>query len=734
MPKARVLVGTALLSAGSLLLEVASTRVLSVLYVQSYVFLLLSVAVLGIGLGAALATLLPSLRREATLPLGSSLSALSAFALCVLLAITMGSPLWLIFTFALLPYVFVGLTLATLFSLRSQESPGLYWADLSGAGVGVVIAVPLIDTFGGLNASFIAAGLLSASTFLFFKRTHTSLGLSGLLVLSVMGQLAFSPFTLELRNLNTPKPILEHLRQGGEILETRWDAFARTDLVYRADQEAYYLYMDGGAGSLVPDATKPERWEGDIGSFPFVADAPASAFIVGPGGGLDVALALRGGVTDMTVVEVNGPSIELVRDLASYAGEVYGANVDVVSDEGRSVLRRSERDYDLIFLSQVVTQAAEARGYGLAENTLYTTEAFHDYLTHLTPEGQIVLKLYDELTLTRALLTAVQTLSETGLSESEAAGHMLALLDTSANPPIPLLIVKKRALNLEEAVRLARVAEARNYALLFVPDLIVNPPLDGLLSGKTSVDAIISEATSVDLRPVTDNRPFFYTFERGLPRALRPLVIGLVVITFLSGLVYLLTWRSLRPSLKISPLLFAALGFGFMLLEITLIQRTQLLLGHPTLTLSLVLGTLLLGGGTGSALAGRVFERPVWGVFVVSSLTVLFWLLWNVTWPFLSAALLRQGVGVRATMIALSLVPLALVLGMPFPLLLCQVGKWSERQVALGWAVNGFMSVVGERCSDGPGAFIRVSKCQCCWSSGILIRLGAQFWTPSAAT
>lgn len=695
MPKARVLASTALLSAGSLLLEIALTRVLSILYVQSYVFLLLSVAILGIGLGAALAALIPTLRREQTLPLGSSLSALCAFALGILLAVTMGSPLWLIFTFALLPYGFVGLTLAALFSLRSQESSELYWADLSGAGVGVVMAVPLINTFGGLSASFIAAGLLSASTFFFVKRSCASLSLSSLIIVSILIQVSFSPFGLELRNLTIPKPLLEQLREGGEILETRWDAFARTDLVYRADQDAYYLYMDGGAGSLIPDAAKPERWEGDIGSFPFIADAPESAFIIGPGGGLDVALAQRGGVTDITAVEVNGSSIDLVRDLAGYAGEVYGANVNVVSDEGRSVLRRSEQNYDLIFLSQVVTHAAEARGYALAENTLYTTEAFVDYLNHLTPEGQVVLKLYDELTLTRALLTSVQALTEIGLSESKAAGHVLALLDTGADPLVPLLVVKKRVLDLEEAVRLARVAEERHYALLFVPGLISRPPLDRLLSGETSVDAITSEAAPVDLRPVTDNRPFFYTFERGLPRALRPLVISLGIITFLGGLAYLLIWRSLSPSLKTSPLLFAALGFGFMLLEITLVQRTQLLLGHPTLTLSLILGTLLLGGGVGSSLAGRVFERPWRGVFVASSLIVLFWLLWNVTWPFLSATLLGQGVGIRATMTALSLAPLALVLGMPFPLLLRQVGKRSKKQVALGWTVNGFMSVVG---------------------------------------
>lgn len=675
------------------MLEIVLTRVLSVLYLQSYVFLVLSVAVLGLSVGAALATLFPRLRDEAKVALWASLAGLAALILTLFSVVTMGSPLWLMFVLAGTPYVGVGLALTSLFSRNAGGSERLYGADLSGAGLGVLAALPLLNALGGLGGMLAAAAVLGLSSLL-LGRSRLSLLLTGFTALAVLGGLAFPWFRLDMKKLATPKPILDQLDAGGDIVASRWNAFSRTDLVYRADRDTYYLYVDGGAGSLVPDVAQPSRWVQDIGSFPFNADMPESAFIIGPGGGLDVALARLNDVADITAVEVNGSSVHLVRDLSEDVGNIYGPSVKTIVDEGRSALRRSGRNYDLIFLSQVVTQAAEARGYALAENTLYTTEAFHDYLDHLSPTGQIVLKLYDELTLSRALFTALQTLSEEGLSEADATRHVFALLDTRATPPIPLLVVKKRALPREEAVRLARAAEASGYALLFVPGLLENPPFDALASGRTRLADLVATGAAVDLRPVSDDRPFFYNFEQGLPRALRPLVLGLGLV-FLLGVIVLPVQR-LEPPLRAAPAVFAALGFGFMTVEITLIQRTQLFLGHPVLALSLVLGTLLLAGGLGSLLAGRLFkERPWRGILVSSAWIVIALLVWSSVWPVLANALLEGSVGTRAALAALSLLPLALPLGMPFPLALRAVREAGERQVALAWTVNGITSLMG---------------------------------------
>ena len=690
--------GVALLSAGGLVLEIALTRVLSVVYFYAYVYVVLSVAVLGVGLGAALATARPAWRQPERLSLWAAFSGLAALLLTVLVVAASSLPLRLVvLAGAAVPFAFLGLALATAFSAFSQESPRLYWADLGGAGLGALLAVPLLNLLGGLDGMLAAAGLLALSG-LAFPRPASRLAFAplvcALVSLALLGNLAFGWLKLDLRILNTPKPLQAQLQEGAELVKTRWNAFARTDLVRRPDTGATYLYMDGGAGSLVPDTAQPEKWRGDIGSFPFVASRPESVFLIGPGGGLDVALARLGGAEDVTAVEVNGASVALARGLEPILGSVYGGT-EVHIDEGRSVLRRQNRLYDLILLSHVVTQAAEVRGYALTENGLYTVEAFGDYLDHLTPGGELAIKLYDELTLTRALVTALQAFKERGLSEAEGARHLLALLDTRAEPPIPLLVVKKEAIDQAEAVGLARAAETLGFALLYVPGLLANPPLDGVLEGRTDLEDIIASAADVNLRPTTDDWPFFYLFERGLPGALEPLLYSLGGLLLL-GLLALgvRQRRATWPLPRAAPLLFAALGVGFMVTEVGLLQRVGLFLGHPTLTLSVVLGTLLVGGGLGSLLGGRLPLRDTLMVALSGFAVAAALALWSFLWP-LSDAFRGAGLPLRVFLTALSLAPLALLMGVPFPVALRAVGRSSATHVALAWAVNGVASVMG---------------------------------------
>ena len=679
------------------MLEIALTRVLSVVYFYAYVYVVLSVAVLGVGLGAALATARPAWRQTERLALWAALAGLAALLLTVLVVFAASLPLRLVvLAGATVPFIFLGLALAAAFSTFSQESPRLYWADLGGAGLGALLAAPLLNLLGGLNGMLAAAGLLALSG-LAFPRPASRLTaplVCTLVSLALFGNLAFGWLELDLRTLNTPKPVQSQLREGAELIKTRWDAFARTDLVRRPDTGAYYLYMDGGAGSLVPDTAQPEKWRGDIGSFPFLAGRPESVFLIGPGGGLDVALAKLGGAEDITAVEVNRASVALARGLEPTLGNIYGGT-EVYIDEGRSVLRRQNRLYDLILLSHVVTQAAEVRGYALTENGLYTVEAFEDYLDHLTPGGELAVKLYDELTLTRALLTALQALKERDLSEAEGARHLLALLDTRAEPPIPLLIVKKEAIDRAEAVRLARAAENLGFALLYVPGLLANPPLDGVLEGRTGLEGIIASAADVNLRPTTDDWPFFYLFERGLPGALKPLLYGLGGGLLLGLLALGVRQRRVtQPLPRAAPLLFAALGFGFMVTEVGLLQRVGLFLGHPTLALSVVLGTLLVGGGMGSLLGGKLPLRDTLTVALSGFAVAAALALWNSLWP-LSDAFRGAEMPLRVLLTTLSLAPLALLMGVPFPVALRAVGRSGASHVALAWAVNGAASVVG---------------------------------------
>ena len=687
-----------LLSTAALLLEIALTRLLSTLYYPPYVFIVLSLAVLGIGLGAAAATARSSLRRIRYAGHYPGAAAVSALLLTVFAA--WGAPFdlrALLFILVTLPFIFVGLTLALLFSAGAQASPQLYLADLAGAGLGALLAVPALDLLGGIDALLAAAVLLALSALLLSPagRRRRPLALLALSVVILGANVGGQFLQVDMARLPAAKPIVDSL-QGGELLDTRWDAFARTDLVQPAGGGPYRLYIDGAAGSIMPPAEDNDFLLRDIGLFPFATQEPRRVFVIGPGGGLDVWFGLRTGAEEIVAVEVNRASVELVEAYAAYNGDLYGQDgVRVVYDEGRSVLRREGRRYQLIFMSQVVTLAAERRGYALVEESTYTVEAFQDYLDHLTPQGQLALKLYDEATLTRALSTALAALRQRGLSDAQALRHVIALLDPRASSPIPLLIVRNTPFTAEDSLALGAVARRAGFDPLYLPHVLARPPLDSVESGERTFDDIVAGAES-DISPTTDDRPFFYQFERGIPTDLRPLLIGLVLLAVAGTALIIPLQRTATSSFeRWSPLYFGALGLGFMALEVAFIQQTRLFLGHPTLTVTTVLATLLIVGGLGSGAAGRWLppaERPpAWPLVVVVGMAIV----WTLLWPILSQNYLAAERPLRVALVIASLAPLALFMGMPFPLALRHVGRAGRRSVALAWAVNGVTTVAG---------------------------------------
>lgn len=714
-------VGIALLSASVLLIEIGLTRLVSVLYYPPLAFAVLALAVLGIGVGAALAALRADLRALRLVPFYAAVGAISLVAMLTLATAGLSSPLYpLFFALIIAPFTCAGLALSVLFSQQPQQSIRLYMADLLGAGAGALLAVLLYNRLGGVNGLLCAAALM-ASAGIFVGQVcqlahypailqHYPQFIAAIATVLCLSLMAFNSingfFRIDTAKLPVPKPVSEKLTNGGHLLRTHWDAFARTDLIDPGGGQPYELYMDGAAGSVMPPARGNRALLRDIGFFPFATEQPQSAFIIGPGGGLDVWFGLQSGAREIVAVEVNPASVALVREYAAYNGDLYGQpNVRVLVDEGRSVLQREARQYDLIFLSQVVTLAAERNGYALVENSTYTVEAFADYLAHLSPNGQIALKLYDEPTLTRALVTALAALQRRGMAETEALRHIIVLLDPQSEPPIPLLLVRNAPYTRDDALSIGAVADQVGFRPLYLPDAWAEPPLDRIADGRASLADLIRQAEN-DLSPTTDDRPFFFQFERGIPAALLPLLAGMALL-MAGGSAWL--WRvqrrqwlsmpnahsTLPNPLSMFSLYFAALGAGFMLAEVGLIQQTRLFLGHPTLAITLVLATLLVGGGLGSALAGRWQQAGVSVLRWPMTIILIWLLLWLLFWPAFSQTFLAAESMTRIFVVSGALLPLALCLGMPFPLGLRTVGQWGARQIALAWAVNGVMSVAG---------------------------------------
>ena len=699
----------AILSGGSILLEISLTRLFSILFFPPYVFAIISVAVLGIGLGAALATPNPRWRHPTRLPVYLLLTGISTLALLLISVWTASFDLHGgLLLLVLLPYLFIGFSLVTIFSASPADSPRLYRADLLGAGLGAIAAIPLLNLFSSLNVLLLIAGIFGIAALLAiwptwsFKKIVAPLTLCGAVVLGlILNSFGASPWlAIDMATLSADKPITHTLSAGGRIIQTTWDSFARTDLVDPGGGRPYELYLDGAAGSVMPPAGDLNLLRTDIGFFPFATTQPERVLVVGPGGGLDVWFGLNSEAQVITVVEINPASVDIVNQFAAYHGDLYAQpGVQVVVDEGRSVLRRQAELYDLIYLSQVVTLAAERSGYALTENTIYTVEAFVDYLNHLQPGGQIAMKLYDELTLTRAMVTAVTALSQSrDLSAAEAMTHIAVFLDPDADPPIPLLIVQNQPFSPDDARTYAAVAARVGFVPLFVPGVAGSPPLERIVAGEDTLADIIAASPS-DVSPTTDDRPFFYQFEQGLPDSLRSLLIGLGLVVLLGAMALVIFQRRVSQTLpRYAPVYFAALGVGFIVIEIALIQQTRLFLGHPTLAITTILGVLLIGGGLGSGLAGRwpPSTRPRRLLGVLAALVILV-LIWLFLWPRLSDVFLTSPTLGRSLVAVVTVLPLALLLGIPFPQGLWWVAQSpdGDRHVALAWAVNGVMTVVG---------------------------------------
>ena len=722
----RRLLAIACLAGGGLALEVALTRLLATRFYPPYVFAVLSLAVLGIGVGAAVAARWPAFAHAERIPLmmtAAAMSALLAILLIIRVAAIADAALFLALA---LPYAASGMALATLFREQHAQSARWYMADLLGAGLGVALVVPAMQALGAVNGALLAVVCLALAALLWHTPLAAAKGwharplpalAAAVLVLLFITNLRTEILPLNWQALDDAKPLRQAWNEGATIEATRWDAFGRADLLTSVSG-ARQLYLDGAAPSVLPAAQDIAELTRQIGYLPFASGQPDAVFIIGPGGGLDIAYARASGAERIVAVEVHPASVALLREQEARPGGLLDSPAVVLRvDEGRSALRRETSEFDLISLSQVVTLAAERGGYALTENTLYTVEAFREFLARLTPEGQLALVLYDEATMLRALGVALVALSERGLTEQQALQHVLIVADARSGAlDTPLLVIKNTPWRREELRGPAVFVADQGYQPIHFPGVLAAPPLDAIAAGTSS----FAEATAdsrLNFAPPTDDRPFFFQFEYGAPRSLRELAAGIGVVIVLGALA--LAWRSRgkagSPRERAALYAYvAALGAGFMLLEVALIQQTRLLLGHPTPAVALTLAALLVAGGLGSASATWLWRgRTLWAApLAVAGLTLAWWLLWG---PW-SEALAASALPVRAVGTLLSLLPLAWLMGMAFPNALRRAGVFETEAVAWCWAVNGVMSVLGT-----VGALVLATS----WGYGSVLLVGA---------
>jgi len=708
-----------LLAFAALQVELAWTRIAGLLFFGEAAFLVVTLAVAGLALGAALGAARPAWLTcsAAALAAGAAglLTTVGVFAAMAAAGRGGFAP-----TVALAVPCFVafGLAFAGVFAGDARHAPRLYAADLTGAALGAAASLPALAWLGAPDMALAAAVVALTAAMLLASTRRGIAAAAGLAVVLAVVSVAPGPH-LDPQRWATPKSLPRELQRGAEALASRWGSVGRSDLVRRADG-AEILYLDGGAGSLLPGPDSAALWRSDLGRFAFETLRPERVFVVGGGAGLEVAHALETGALVVDVAEVNRAGMALARERFAALADERGTpsstpaglpnpfddpRVGWSGDEARAVLRAASRNegegYDLITLSQAVTRTAEARGLALTENGLYTVEATREWLAALSPGGAVAFELYDEATVTRTLITSAVALQEAGLATDDAAAldAMVALFDPGTAPPTPLLLLFRTAPTRDQVVTLARAAEARGLALLHLPGLLVNPPLDDVAAGGRTLASLARPGGGLDLAPTRDGAPFYWSFETGVPRSLRRLagLVAALTVVLLPPLLLLRARAAPRPATGTRRGLAVAtlLGVSFLALELAVLSKTGLLLGHPAGALAITLAGLLAGAGAGAA-AARARPDDWRQLTRAAYIAALAAAAWTVAWPWLDGAVAGQPAVVRAIAALATLIPLGFALGAPFPLLLRRLGA-AERpgEVARAWALNGLGSLIG---------------------------------------
>ncbi|MGQ9647215.1 MAG: hypothetical protein ACUVWO_11850 [Thermodesulfobacteriota bacterium] len=719
--------------------EITLSRLLSVLLSHHYVFLVLSIALLGLGLGGMFIHLFRRQIPKKENRFGILAFLASAYSLSIpfsVISMIQAEHIDYIQTsivfhslLLFIPFFLSGILLAEVYRMFPDMSGRIYGVDLVGAAAGSLGAILFLNLHGGVSTNFIL-GLTASLGAVFFsmagpRQRSLLISTMGLVILSAL--VGINWMGLYLPDIpigkNPVKEIHDALSSfNGKIIETKWSAFGRTDLVaFSSYPDHMDIYIDGTAGSPM------FRFSGDIkapgsaihrlknefsGYFPFLhlrEEEKDHALIIGPGGGRDILLALMGGIRKITAVEINKDQVNLANKYSAFNGGIYTdfSNVKIIVDEGRNFLKRQDEQYDIIMLSLPVTNTSRSlEGYALTENFLFTVESIQDYLDHLTDEGQLIVVGHNDAEILRLLSISLSALRQHGINPVVAMKQIYLL----GSEEYPLLVMRKRPFEPEEILKAYAsmvqlgYEQRSSYFPYIGQEGMLNPALVALATGRIGLAEFIGMVSErgYDIRPVTDNSPFFYKFERGVPIPVSLILWFSVLLSILMiGIPFLLKKKNQDLDLfryLITPLLlFLLLGIGFVVIEISLIQKFGLFLGHPVLSLAVLLFSLLGGAGLGSLWSSRLLSDKIRkGLSRTSILVALIATGYAFFLPFLFNKLLGLNLPIRILISILSLVPLGFFMGFPFPLGIRMLkNKGIENNIPWMWGVNGVGSVFG---------------------------------------
>jgi spermidine synthase len=657
----------------------------------------------------------------------------------------------------LLPFYFSGVAITAVLTKYKLPIGKLYAADLTGASLGCLFVLGVMQIMDApsliLLTSFI--GAIAAISFAWpiysFRPRHATLSVIGLLAVLVILNTT-SPFAIQLHYVkgyfDDPK---------SHFLE-EWNSFSRV-VVYNPEYRAPALWgpsentpsepvlqyrtdIDGGAGTWVTRFSSTEDIEYlryDITNMVHQIRPDGNVCIIGSGGGRDIQSAILFGHQEITGIDVNPIFINLLQNqFREFAGIADHSGVKLVVDEARSYLSRTQEKYSVIQMSLVDTWAATAAGaFTLSENGLYTVESWRIFFNCLKDDGVFTASrhympgMLDETG--RAVSLATAMLYQNGITEP--ARHIAVI----AAEQVSTLLISKQPFSPAEMDKLRSTSAEMGFKPIVMPDeqpdhtTLENILYSGSLSALSSA---ISEEV-LNFQPSTDDNPYFFNMLRvnhlevlnwsdtgvlagniSATFTLGILILVLFIIC-IAGIVTPLILRSKTKSggkyrekvLWSGAFYFALIGAGFMFVEIGLIQRLSVFLGHPVYGLGVLLFTVIASAGIGSYISDRLPLVKLPWVILYPVIVALMVIAIRFALPW-SGSIMESSSTLTKIAVSISLIaPLGMLMGVCFPTGMRLVRLTRGSETPWYWALNGMFGVFCSALAVFVAIYVSISAC-----------------------
>ncbi len=698
--------------------EILLTRLFSVILSHNLVFLVVSFAILGSGIGGIFTyRYLANKQHKDTILLkwATIIFPLSIIG-TILFAYTLPySSIFIVYSLiGMIPFVIGGSILSVIFMRCAKSTSTMYFFDLFGGALGSIMVIQLMDTFGFMT-SFIIIALtafvfsLLMLCFLNEKKTKSIpiIGLVLLIALLFQSTLikkvedSFSAY------YTSPNVLLQYLNNSKEkltgIAYSKWNSISRMDVIETTNLDEKIIVTDGGASAPMlkfdGNLKKIEYLKNEINFIPFTFGKNDKTLVIGSGGGKDVLFALLGESKDISAVEINATTVEAVKQFSEYNGNIYERpEVSVFIQDGRRFINNSKDKFDNIYLSMVMTNAIENKMFSLSENYLFTEEAFYQYFDKLKLNGKLSFMTHNLIDMVKILNTGIKVLIDEGVNINDLNKYFVIVNGLTADQikthgnmvSMPLIIFKKTPFTTPEIDIIKDITAKQKREMLHA----ASQPYDiyNMLDKKDiTYDAFLKEF-KINVKPTRDDNPFFYNYSNFIPKEILIIGLGVIIIWVFIKKLY---FKDIKTK-KVAQY-FNLIGLSFMMVEVTFVQKTSLYFGSSALAFSSILAIILTTSGFGSLLSGSKFVRK----HVDKSANYLLLLVFSIVSTLLVLDQTMQlsseaNLITKIIIMTITLLPMGLLLGLPFPTGIRKINEsHNETIIPLMWGSNGIFSVLG---------------------------------------